>query len=248
MNRALRMGLRPVSACVIFVLATPLSGAAQSAELEKSIQAKVAPSVVYLQFWTAGTERGAEVGGYGTGFVIADSKQRNWILTAAHLLIAAGSKEQKKIEGVTYRLPRQETFVHCGEMIVDEKYDLAALSPHPRYPLEVLPLRLHTVDLEGRVELYAIGSASALSVDMYHGPQTAEPITVEKMAEMRLLPLDAFKPFAADLTLLRHGIPIAPGYSGCPIVTGEGKVVGVQSSTLKDAAFVALRSTASIST
>lgn len=238
MRQVWRMGLPVVSAYVIFVLATPSLGVAPPADLEKSVQAKVEPSVVYLQFWTAGNANGSEVAGYGTGFVIADSKQRRWIHTAAHSLTAAGSKGQKKVESVWYRLPRQEKFVECGKMIVDEKYDLAALSPHPHYPLAVPPLRLHTGDLERRATLYAIGSATALRVDMYHGPLTDEPITVEQMARMRLLEPSAFKPFAADLTFLRHGIPIAPGYSGCPIVTGEAKVVGVQSSTLKDAAFV----------
>ena len=126
MNR-LRL-LVVLSGMLAAVLVAPGSPAAdESAAKRAAVQAKIEPSVVYLQFWTAGTKDGGEVGRYGTGFVIAapDARKTKWILTSAHSLSPLPGDTPngpvKKISGVRYRLPKQETFADCGEVIVDER-------------------------------------------------------------------------------------------------------------------------------
>jgi len=209
----------------------------QFADPEAALHTKVDQSIVYLQFWTEPTKDGpSEVGGFGTGFVITDSNKNKWILTAAHSLAPVNSN--KRIICVRYRLPNQGTFSYCGEAVVDETHDLAALRPNSGHPLAVPSLELYKGELPLKTKLYAIGSASALSFTTYDGYHNADPITVAQMADARKIPLKEFAPLGGELTLVRHSIPIAAGFSGCPVLTEDGKVVGLQSSTLKDAAFV----------
>ncbi|HEY1067215.1 MAG TPA: hypothetical protein VGE52_13935, partial [Pirellulales bacterium] len=85
---------------------------------------------------------------------------------------------------------------------------------------------------------YALGSASGLHVALYRGDYAARIENVRDLRKKMALPSGSFKPWGDDLTFIQHGIPIAKGYSGCPIVTEAGRVVGVQSSTLPDAPFV----------
>jgi hypothetical protein len=73
----------------------------------------------------------------------------------------------------------------------------------------------------------------------YQGKTKSTPLTVADIARRQEKEVKAFAPMAGDLTFIRHDIPIAEGFSGSPVVSlRDGKVVGVQSSTLKDAAFV----------
>ena len=99
-------------------------------------------------------------------------------------------------------------------------------------------LELNTDDLGKHESLYAFGSASALPAELCSGYVSADPVTVAEIVKRQRLPRESFRPFADDLTFLRHDILIARGYSGCPVVTAQGKLVGVQSATLQDAAFV----------
>jgi S1-C subfamily serine protease len=206
------------------------------------VQSKVEPSVVYLQFWTGGGKEGAELGRYGTGFVFEAPDKTRWIMTSAHSLAAVVPKDPKdeprKIRSVRYRQANQDRFADCGKALIDESYDLAVFQPHKQYPLKVPALELHAGDLRPQEPLYAVGSASALPAAPYAGHHSSDPITVADIARHQRLRVEAFKPFVGDLTFLRHDIPIAPGYSGCPIVTEKGQVAGVQSSTLPDASFV----------
>jgi hypothetical protein len=201
-----------------------------------AVQAKIEPSVVYLQFWTEAGAAPAELAGFGTGFVVADPQKRNWIVTTAHSL--AATEAGKKVVCVRYRLPGQEKFAACAKAIVDEGHDLVALRPNPTHSLSVAPLEFQPDNQRIPTTLYALGSASALELALYQGDHIAEVFTAEQWAQRLLMPLSDFQPLSPDVTFLRHGISIAPGYSGCPIVTAEGKVVGIQSSVLKNAPFI----------
>lgn len=209
------------------------SASSDAAEL---LQAQVEPSVVYLQFWTEAGSTPSELAGFGTGFVIADPSGTNWILTTAHSL--ATTESGKRISSVRYRLPRQQRFAECKAAIIDEGHDLAVLRPHPGYPLDVEPLTLADATAEVPRTLYALGSATALELALYEGHHIAELLTIEQWAKRLLLPVDTFHPLGRDVVFLRHGIAIAPGYSGCPILTADARVVGIQSSHLKGAPFI----------
>ncbi len=219
------------SAWLVLAAAAPSWSEAQSADKGVEVQNKIEPSVVYLEFWPeSGKEQGSP--GRGTGFVVSDPQKRNWIVTTAHSL--APTETGKKIATVRYRLSQQKIFATCLDVILDEKHDLAVLRPHPTYPLAVPPLELHTDDRKIPTPLYALGSEWALKVALFEGKYVAEVITVKQWADQLLLSdTSKFKPFAADATFVRHGIPIALGYSGCPIVTGDAKVIGIQSSKLE---------------
>lgn len=206
---------------------------ADERERERSVvQQKITPSIAYLQFWT----RDGEIARYGTGFVVEsrDAGRSKWIITSAHSLRKSGSKP---IAAVLYRLSNQETPVECGEMLLDVKHDLVAFRPNPIHPITVPAVQFYNGKLAKDQRLYALGSPYALAVIPYDGYSAGE-LTIAELADRQRIPLENFRPFSPDLRYLQHTITIAGGFSGCPLVTKDGKVVGLQASTLPDDQFV----------
>lgn len=222
---------------LILALASTLSFAdfaqGQTLDQAKIVQDKVEPSVVYLQFWTEGQSDEADSPGLGTGFVIPGPQGKKWIVTTSHSL--AKTEEGKKIISVKYRMARSQWSGVCKEAIVQEQYDLAMLNPIPALPASIEPLDLYDDAGPLPVQLYAVGSAKGWPIKAERSMQNPDTLTITQWAARLVAKPESFAPLAPDLLLLRHGIPIAPGHSGCPIVTIGGKVIGIQSSALPDA-------------
>lgn len=209
-----------------------------------ALEKKLLPSVVYLQFWTEATKEAATCAGNSTGFIIKDPSNRKRILTTAHSL--APTNYGRAITSVKYRLHNDSSWTRfCSDALVDESHDLAVLTPASPNDLVGEPLEFHKDDKFVERELFALGSANSLAVRLLKELSKAEVITIKSMAKRLAIPPESFKlqgdrtaALDYNLKMVRHGIPVAPGYSGCPVVTDDGKVVGIQSSTLENAPIV----------
>lgn len=210
---------------------------------DEQVRDRVSESIAYLHFWTAGSkDRVGELARYGTGFVIEDPRRNKWILTSAHAFRpvppSARESRERAIAMVEYRFAKQGDFQPCVEAILDESHDLAALRPEPEHVKMVPALRVMDEIPRTPIKLFAIGSPSALPVTAYSNISIPRAITIGAIAEAQRRKIEAYAPFEKGLTFIQHQIPIADGFSGCPIVTDRAEVVGLQSSTLPDAAFV----------
>jgi Trypsin-like peptidase domain len=238
MNRWSSLGIGVVAS----VLSLVTAGTEATAQLANPAhtRARVEPSLVHLYFWEEGdaNQKGSPLAGHGTGFVVTDPDNRRWIATTAHGFWTTDPK--KMIVSVTYRLPWMTDSTPCLTQLIDKAHDVAMLSPNREFPLDdVPPLDWGTADPIDGDQLLVVGSPSGLEFRSEAGEAKNKPITVFQMARHQMVGLEAFAPMKADLTFIQHNILIAGGFSGSPVVSlRDGKVVGLQSSTLPDAAFV----------
>jgi len=135
---------------------------------QEKVQKRVEKSLVYLRFWRdgAGNDKGSDLAGQGTGFVITDPNKRKWIATASHGFWTTDAR--KRVASVTYRLPKEKDFYACGTILLDEKHDLAMLSPNRAAPLNnTLALDWGTTDPKDGDLLLVVGSPSGLEFTPY---------------------------------------------------------------------------------
>lgn len=201
------------------------------------------PSIASLYFYSKPPESEQVVfSASGTGFLLADATGQKWIISTAHSLVsqspATAKGKPSQIVAVECRFNNSSQTFFCLEAIVNETEDLIALKPSG-INLQDLPVLKLAEALPPRpARLYAIGSASALKADVYSGALGSDTPTIAEIAQSQRRQERDYAPLHPKLRLIRHQIPIAAGYSGCPILSEDARVVGVQSSTLPDAAFV----------
>lgn len=198
-------------------------------------RARVERAVARLRVWGRGRLEAS-----GTGFVVNGPGGKRWIVTSAHVL--APSEPGKPVTVVQYLLPGMRRFADCGQVLVEERHDLALLQPDPSFPLtEALPV-LGDDEREPALNdtIYTLGSPGGLDCRLEWGRLNANPVktTVGQIARDLVRNVRTFAPLDENLVLWQHGMPLAAGCSGSPVLTASGKVIGVASSVLPGAPHV----------
>jgi hypothetical protein len=127
MTHRQRLGIVALTCLLSLVIPGPRAVGQPAVPNPRNIRATVQKSLVYLRIWREGDNKGSELAGQGTGFVVTDADERKWIVTTSHGFWTSDAK--KPVVSVTYRLPNAEKYSPCKSILLDEKHDVAMLSP-----------------------------------------------------------------------------------------------------------------------
>jgi serine protease Do len=170
----------------------------------RDIVKQVLPAVVSIESRLKAkfNQNGEQPFGFGSGFIV-DSK--GIILTNYHVIDGA--------EAIEVRLTDGRRFTPT-EIRGDRKTDLAVIKIQPDKPLSVLELG-DSDSMEVGDRVLAVGAPYGLTGSVTHG------IISAKSRNVRLNQYEDF---------LQTDAPINPGNSGGPLVSLDGKVIGINSA------------------